>query len=204
MKLLIVSKPVRGNVEDILKIVGVDKKTIVVVLGCGDDCIDCCCGSGCMCFNLLNSFCEIAEEVFRVVEDRSVSRVKFVLGDSDAFSSLAVYLLYTVFSSIELFSRVEVDFLNFVYRGELFEVDFKPRFYIDFRNLRILSALKDKCRTSLELANDLNISGSSVRRRLLNMFKNGFLDISYKNKTRIYCLTTLGKIFAYSLTQTLL
>ncbi|MEM2008178.1 MAG: hypothetical protein QXK50_03240 [Ignisphaera sp.] len=198
MKLYIVSKPLNSSIDDMLKVVGFDRKTAIAIVGSNLAEEDYC--SRYLCLDTLNGFEELTKNVVEIIKRRGIRYVKLVLGDTDGLTSTAIHTMYMVFNTIELAIDLEIDPLNIVYDEELIKLDFKPRLWLDLRDLEILTRL-DSCRASRDIADMLNIPSSSSRRRLFNMMRKGLIDIVYRGRKKIYCPTTLAKIFSYTLMQ---
>jgi len=192
-KLLVVTNPIDGDIDGFLRTVGIDRRVRVVVIGSGvggDVC------SKYLCLDPLKGFEDIARGVLNVVYGVGISSATLTLGAADPLASAALYTMYLLLNTVEPYIGVEVKPLSIVYRDELIEIDFKPRLCLDPRALKILSRI-DGCKTCRELSMELEIPMSSIRRRLVNMARNGLLHTTHRGRSHVYCPTTLAKMFAY-------
>lgn len=196
-RLLIVSSPIDGDAASVLKvlnIVGIDRKTYVVVVG--SEALDSDICGRYLCLELSPNLDEISRSIFSIIHSRGISCTRLVLGDTSPLTAAALYTLYLLLSTVEPYLGIEVRPLGIVYRDELMELDFKPRLNLDLKALRILAKL-DGCRTCGELSMELGIPQASARRRLTNMARSGILYMVHRGRRHAYCPTALARMFSH-------
>ncbi|MEL9941025.1 MAG: hypothetical protein QW348_08615 [Ignisphaera sp.] len=189
-RLLIISKPVNYSLSDVLPIIGVDRKTHVIIVSPGSqstsgfrDSIDSELG-----------IARAAKTVADAVNSQAFHKITFALTDADPLTATTIFALYIAFNTIESFTNIYVEPLKLVYNGEVLEFAPRMRLCIDRRDILLLKAV-ERCADSERISGIAQLPSSSTRRRLLKLYRNGFVEVDRLGRRYLYCPTQLSQMF---------
>lgn len=187
-RLLIISRPVSYSLSDVLPIIGVDRKTHIILVSPGSQ-------SGSRDFiDSELGIARAAKAVADAVNSQAFQKITFALTDTDPLTATTIFALYIAFNTVESFSNIYVEPLKLVYNGEVLEFAPRIRLCIDRRDILLLKAV-DRCADSEKISGRAQIPGSSTRRRLLKLYRNGLVEVDRLGRRYLYCPTQLSQMF---------